>query len=348
MISDAILSGFGGAHWVNLSTGVTNPSTLAFGDESEIWYYDGCRVYSQIAVYTGNVNWYLGATNICDQYKAWIVANSGVFQGYRVFPDGLGLTFQRTMTASYKSAVDLMAVTPASFVNYGGRLWDYRIRETSYAVNTYFNQEARLGESRNANLLRSCEFLMSSLDAHSLGGPHAVWQPFYGGLAREALTHCFDLTADPRIPVSIKNSIDWEWGFYNSSAHIMPYDVYNTDTPWCESSILWFLAQGIFEVESTSCKDTNSDPTLRKLNNLVAPPYAWLWQYTSTSTYQVNGDELFSQAFNGSGPFSGKEFSQNYRSSFDYVTWRSMASAAPTNGSLISGATLFSGGNARH
>ncbi len=342
MTADSILSGSGGAHWCNNSTGVPNPNPLAFGDESEIWYYDGGRVYYQIATYTGNTAWNLCGANINGQYKDWIVSNGGVFQGYRVFPAGLGITWQRTGNAAYSGAVDLIANTPASAATYGGRLWDYRIRELAYAVDTYYVQEAVLGESRNANLTRSCEFLMSALNAHSLGGPHAVWQPFYGGLANEALIHCFDLTADPRIPVAIKTSLDWQWGFYNAGLHIMPYDVYNTNTPWCYDSVsgnLWFLDFG--EVETTSCLDTNTDVVLRKLNNLEAPAWAWMWQYTGTPAYQVNGDELFSQAYNGSAPFSGKEFSQNYRWSFDYVRWRSTVSTV--SGSRISGHANISG-----
>ncbi len=328
MTADNILSNFGGAHFCNKATGVPSINPLAFGDESEIWYYDGGRVYYQIATYTGDTDWNNCGANITGQYKDWIVSNSGVFQGYRVFPNGLGITWQRTADPAYSGAVDLIANSSGSAAQYGGRIWDYRIRELAYAIDTYYVQEAVLGESRNANLTRSCEFLMSALNAHSLGtSPHAVWQPFYGGLANEALINCFSLTADPRIPVAIKASLDWQWGFYNASTHIMPYDVYATDTPYCEETVLWFLAFG--EVETTSCNGT-SDTTLRKLNNLQDPAYAWLWQYTGTSAYQVNGDELFSYAFNPTAPFSGKEFSQNYRWSFNYITWRGVNGAPGT------------------
>jgi hypothetical protein len=55
--------------------------------------------------------------------------------------------------------------------------------------------------------------------------------------------------------------------------------------------------------------------------------YAWLFQYTGDSIYQEEGDRCWQGGVNidpgGGIGWSGKNFSQNYRWSFDYVHWRS-------------------------
>jgi hypothetical protein len=55
--------------------------------------------------------------------------------------------------------------------------------------------------------------------------------------------------------------------------------------------------------------------------------YAWLFQYTGDQIYQIEGDRIFNSGVednpgNGIG-WSGKNFSQQYRWSFDFVKWRS-------------------------
>jgi hypothetical protein len=59
----------------------------------------------------------------------------------------------------------------------------------------------------------------------------------------------------------------------------------------------------------------------------VAPAYAWYWNPTGDDTYRQRGDLLFEHAIDDSadGFWSGKEFSQNYKASFDYVHHRSSA-----------------------
>lgn len=57
------------------------------------------------------------------------------------------------------------------------------------------------------------------------------------------------------------------------------------------------------------------------LHNLVSPAFAWYWQITGNDTYRVQGDELFLHSLDN-GPYSGKQFSQAYRWSFDYVNVR--------------------------
>ena len=75
--------------------------------------------------------------------------------------------------------------------------------------------------------------------------------------------------------------------------------------------------------------------TTSNLNQLVAPAFAWYWKFSQDNTYLTRGDAMFSAGVLGAGTnskasitdqdysWSGKEFSLNYKWSFDYVRWRS-------------------------
>jgi hypothetical protein len=58
------------------------------------------------------------------------------------------------------------------------------------------------------------------------------------------------------------------------------------------------------------------------LNNLIAPAFAWYWRQTGDNTYLTRGDDLFAHSLD-EPLWTGKQFSQNYSWSFDYVQWRS-------------------------
>jgi len=61
------------------------------------------------------------------------------------------------------------------------------------------------------------------------------------------------------------------------------------------------------------------------LNDLVAPAYAWYWNRTGDAGSLARGDDLFQHEFDvpGDVTWCGKQFSQIYKWSFDYVRWRS-------------------------
>jgi hypothetical protein len=60
------------------------------------------------------------------------------------------------------------------------------------------------------------------------------------------------------------------------------------------------------------------------LNLLIVPVYGWLWHETGERYYLEAGDRIFSDGvvFGWPEVWGGKQFSQNYRWSFDYVNWR--------------------------
>jgi len=59
---------------------------------------------------------------------------------------------------------------------------------------------------------------------------------------------------------------------------------------------------------------------------MIAPMYAWIFKITGNTKYQSEGDQIFASGveFDPAGTlgWSGKNFMQQYRWSFDFVQWR--------------------------
>lgn len=270
----------------------------SFGYEGEVWYYDGARVFFQIADYTHDGSWSACALNIAKQYAAFVTSHDGRLPGWRVFPQGLRMAYERTRGDEYKNAVILLARN-SSFADKGGNIDDYYIRETAYALQAYIQAE-QLGQSRNPNLIRSADFILGMFEVIFDQHAYTIHQAFFDGLAAAALIEYYDLTGDPRVPPSIKLMLDWVW-----------------NTAWNRRShcLVWGVVDG--PRANPSCQNA--------LNNLVAPAFAWYYNVTGNAdpTYLKAGDEMFSHALDTNIGYSGKIFSQNYRWSFDYVLWRS-------------------------
>lgn len=336
MIASGTSNEGGGAYWCNKTTGVPNPSTLSFGNESEIWYYDGARVYSQIATYTGDTDWNNCRNNIAAQYQSYVDGNGGGLPGYRVFPHGLGLMYAAGQGAGYKTSVDSIASTTL-YALFGGSPNDYSIREVSYAGDVYAVQQNYLGESANANLGLTANMTLGHLQSWCYGGPKHFRLWFQAGLAAEWLIQYNTLNPDPRVPVVLKCIADLMTSQYDASGHILSY-AGDPDGPYCNTTAQWYA----LDVIGSGCNASSS--TVRVLNLLIAPVYAWLWQYTADTAYRDQGDELWNYCvLYPTLPFGGKNFSQQYRWSFDYVTWRTEVTASTGTGSRFSGTVHLSG-----
>jgi hypothetical protein len=288
-----------------------------FSYEQTDWYYDGARVYFQIADYTGDRSWDACALNIARQYRDHVIANSGKLQGWRVFTRGLAMAYQRTGDPRYREAVILLSKN-SRWVDYQFSVGDSQIRETAYATNAVLDAE-RLGEPRSPQLSRLIAYMIGHYNRLFVAKNYQLHQTFFDGLAAEALISYYELTGDPRILPTIKLMLDWLWDYgWDKSTHKM---VYNPDPvgPTCASGCQTYL---------------------NDLINLVVPAYAWYWRVTGDTVYQQRGDELFAHALDTDISYSGKQFCQNYRWSLDYVQWRTVNTVDSCLYSLSSRTTL--------
>jgi hypothetical protein len=273
-------------------------ATYGFGVESQVWYYDGARVFFQIADYTEDDAWEACAFNIARQYRDYVIKNNGGIPGWRVFSQGLRMAYERSGDSSYREAMKLL--TKHGVIVRQTNVGDSAIRETAYAVELLIDLE-RIGEPRSRHLARLVDYLLGHYDRLFVANDYELHQTFFDGLAAESLIQYYELTGDLRIPPTIKAMLDWMWDYgWDKAAHKM---VYNPDPvgPKCSSLCQQYLTD---------------------LINLVAPAYAWYWRITGSQVYLARGDELFEHALDEDISWNGKIFSQNYRWSFDYVRWR--------------------------
>lgn len=275
---------------------------FAFGYEGSVWYYDGARVFYQIQDATQQDIWRECAENVASQYAEYVNSSCGArgcgaVPAWRVFTRGLRLAYERTGDEKYRTALENLAASGLMVVRPGALSDDY-IRETAYVAEAFI--EAKLINSPNfdsvyANKLKVTVNELLAMyeqlfDAHT----YALHQPFFDGIAAEALIGYYThITPDPRIPPAIKKMLDWTWnaGWDKKAKQL----VYQPDT------VPWTGHNGLI--------------------GLLVPAFAWYYNVSGDVVYLQRGDELFSHMFDE--PFySGKQFSQAFRWSFDYVAWR--------------------------
>jgi hypothetical protein len=281
-----------------------NPTQIySFGVESEVWYYDGARVFFNVADYTGDKAFEACALNIARQYSAYVQNPTGVM-GSRTFPHGLMEAYRRTGDPAFRDGVEAL-VKKGSWRHTGGTIDEGGIRETSFMLQAYLAAQ-ELGISLddvsvNAHtfLQRNVEWLLGHYNILFRTKDYDLNQTFFNGLAAEALIEYYERSRDPRIPAAIKLMLDWTWEqcWTGTSLITNPEPV----GPKCE----WGCQTGT-----------------RDLINLTAHAYAWYYMISGDVTYQQRGDEMWRYALETDISYNGKIFAQNYRDSLNYVKWR--------------------------
>jgi hypothetical protein len=270
-------------------------------DESAVWYYDGERVFYQIADYTGDPQWNTFAQNSEETYRNYVFQNNGKIGGWRIFPHGLFMDYKRTGDEESKRAALLLAKS-SPFAMTGGGVSEELSRETAYIIDAYLVAEA-LGEPRSPNLQKAVDYALGHIDQWFVKNSSRNWAPFMFGLTAEALIAYHDqVKPDPRILPAIKLGCDECW-----------------KRAWREKEQAFFYRA---DDPATGSPD---------LNLLVAPAYAWVYLQTGDTTYRDHGDKAFAGGVRGAYLPGGKQFSQNYRWSFDYVRWRKEAEHRPAS-----------------
>lgn len=305
----------GAAQWCTKATGVTNPSTIDF--TSHVAYYDGFRIFRQIANYTRDSDWNNCSDYMLPQYlSTYIVPNNGNIQGIDVFPDGL--THALNTQSRYAMAMEKIGFvngqSGVTYILYGGLARANWMREVSYAMG-WMNARVKMqGYPIAAKHKLTADALISMLLSAVDGSGRAGYQTFITGLALEALIKWWQITHDPRVPYVVKLVIDDWWTHWDGvTTFSFEYNV-AVDGPYCNLGATWFQTD-----VAGHCAGDHVNQNI--LNGLMAAPFAWYWRLSGDATYQTRGDAVFNSLMS-SAPFSGKEFSQNYRMTFDYVAWR--------------------------
>ena len=262
--------------------------------EDNVWYYDGTKVYQQIARYTQDSRWYTCAGYTNTAYRSYVLGatSSYALGGWRVFPHGLANDYESTGTVSSRDAAVRLS-TYSAYAWSGGSSACGLSRETAYILQAYLVAED-LGEPRHPKFATAVDNALLQLYQSLVTRRCSSVSPFVMGLTMEALIRYYEATGDSRVPPAIEVAADamWVW--------------------------LWNPASESFVSASTNLTGGAPD-----LNLLIAPAYAWLWQVTGAPRHLDRGDAIFAGGVRRAWLGAGKAFSQNYRWSFDYVKWRS-------------------------
>jgi len=281
--------------------------------ETNAWYYDGERVYYQIADATGDPSWNACALLEQSIYRPGVLKYDGWIYGYEVFPHGLAMNYQRTGDPlSRKAVVDLGQLGPYSSFPNADRMIDWSTaREIAYGIEAGLLDQS-LGSAPTPNFQDQVEMLLGDFDQWFVSKNTPYVQPFMVGLAAEALIQYWDVSRDPRVPSMLQLAADQLWSqSWNAGCACFLY--YNGDGTTYQS---------------------------QDLNLLIAPLYGWVFQQTGSENYRNMGDQIFNSGVSGAWLYGGKQFSQNYRWSDKYVQWRNASRPAGAAGNISANPSL--------
>jgi hypothetical protein len=278
-----------------------------WGWTGDAWFYDGGRVYQSIDLYTAaaghplHAAWQHCALTILNPYANYLVANKGNMAGYSIFTYGMAMNYWRTKSEVMKKGVIAVSTEGPQRVSCGS-IDIGGIRENAYRSNAWMTNEM-LGAPRWPLLQRNIDKLMGNLNMAAQGDTESV-HPFMIGLGMDALIHWYELNLaeghpDYRVLPVIKEALDGLWR--NS----------------------WLPKENMFRYAPFRLPP-NEGNEYTNLNNLVSEAYAWYWMMTGDTTERDRGDLLFAHAFDNPDGYgwSGKQFSQEFEFSFDFVRYR--------------------------
>jgi hypothetical protein len=269
--------------------------------EGGVWYYDGVRVFYQLADYLEDDRWNECARLVKSTYLPYVLLNHGKVPGWRVFPKGLYEDYRRTGDVRSKEAL-LSLSKNSAFAASGGVVSPGGARETAYilGVDMYASmltgeRHPRLDRAVSLALGHLIQWFPSPAPARLQEGVMTpAMQPFMVGLLAEALIKYYEQTPDPRIPYVLTFALDQLW-----------------NQAWVEKD------ESFFYISSEPSAGGAPD-----LNLLIAPAYAWLYNITGSGDVRERADRIFNAGVERAYLDGGKQFSQNYRWSADFVYWR--------------------------
>lgn len=300
-------------------------STGSFDEKLLSTYYDGGWVYFRIKDYTGTSSWGTVATDFIDFYRdEYVVPNNGGVPGYWNFTHGLTEDFLRNADTDSRDAVrDLLALNAAfapDTTPLSSTVSAELSREVAYTVMAYLNAE-RCGAARRVpRLSQLLEQMLGHMDQWFVSQSADYVRPFMFALTAQALISYNEAIGDSRIVPLLEIGAQWIWDH------------------------TWLPADLCFMYTDRNVPSGGQEPA-PDLNLLVLPVFGYLYHQTGDTKWIDRGDLIFQGGVVGAGSAgnpngaylagSGKQFNQNYRWSFDYLTWREAAplSSPPGGGS---------------
>ncbi len=343
-----------GEHWGLYLTDLY-PDSGTF-NEQNMTYYDGQRVFYQIAEYTGQQEpWYNNAQEAKRIYLNYVANRinnwSGLdysIPGYRRFSHGLYMDWVRVNSPGIMESIIKIRDNPA-FSNpeqwgYDNPnqtwYWSNYSREVAYALSSHIMAE-RAGNPRNEiRVPIYIDMVLNHINewvTGNRGNPDTTrhrFAPFMVGLTAEALIDYYEWEVeqghnpDNTIPDTLKQLADYMWTAtvydgMNQGEPMWIADIGGTGYPYNDQG---GTGVGAFRYEDRENPISAIDGTgllSPELNLLIAPLYAWVFKHFGDITYIERGDLIWEGGVDLSNVgWNTKIYNQNYRWSFKYVEWR--------------------------
>lgn len=303
----------------------------AFSKRLRLNYYDGQRVFLQIAEYTGDDDpWNRYADTAENTYKTYLERNDFRVAGWMRFPHGLFMDWHSTGDEQSRDYLlqlrDKGAFSNPEQPRFSKQWRDQRYsREVAYALETQVLAERAGAERQSVRVDLYVDMALAHIDAWvngNFGHNDPDWlfcQAFMTGLTASALIayddhlHETGEGRDPRVLPNIRTLADWLWqtmwiaGVGGGRGEWYPYE--NAEN-------------GAFEYVQPTVDRIGSETPSPDLTLLIAPMYGWLYARTNAPRFRDRGDAIFASGAKLGSLEGNKQFNQNYRSSFDYVEWR--------------------------
>lgn len=290
-------------------------------DEGDIWYYDGISIFHQIAQYTKDKRWLSVAAKCRRFYRDGYVIRCKNYSvdGWRNFTRGLYLdwTVLKDET-SRKTAIEMAKKGKFSQIVHAAevRRWDKNVdvsREVAYCISAWhvardlgapeFSGRDPYLDTALSHLAIWKTYLAGYPNSTYPGDQSAKYQPFMFALTAEALIRVYE-----RPDTSEADKAKILESIYPLAK--LTYDKLYSDTH-----------------HGFMSNTGNPQTYWGSIDLLTVPVYGWLWHVTGERYFLDAGDKVWKNWTQFGWPeirgWGGKQFSQNFRWSFDYVRWRS-------------------------
>jgi hypothetical protein len=266
----------------------------------QVWFYND-ETFFRMAEYTGDPTWANCGVKVAEAMRDRFAA-SGPTTMYALY------LFPWTMVSAYGWTGDPSFKTQVVNIADAGMYWhgsidDLFMREHAFAFERRLARRAVTGEE-DYHLQYFADAAISMLYINATRSPERGFnEPFMMGLLMRPLIRWYMISHDARVPYVIRITLDRLWDdWYDKSKHHFLYNPEPADNVRC-----W-----------VACNEYTSS----KLNNLVAPAFAWYWRLTGEDRFRERGDDLFAYLYADGDPYFAKEWSQGFYWSFDFVEWR--------------------------
>jgi hypothetical protein len=284
---------FGEMHCDKLAADQTSTDPNIVAD----MFYDGERVYFQIADYTGDASWNRCAQYAEKLYKDYVNRGNSV-AGWNLFTRGLLMDWQRTGDADSRDKVIWISKNAAYAPDFTPPSWtapEARSREVAYNIEAELDAET-LGQPHRARTDLFVGQALGHIDQWIAGkssdGTRPDFAPFMLGITCEALIQANAAYPDARILPKVMAGLEYAW------------------------QDAWIPASNSFYYRKLTGRYPAPD-----LNLLIAPAYSWVWTQTGDPKWRDRADATFAGGVTGAWLAGLKQFNQSYRWSFDYVRW---------------------------